>query len=494
MTLSTSGEKRVRVDALVIGSGAGGATTALELALAGIDVVVLEEGQRHGLDSYGQPLPQAMQLLYRNRGMTPIMGPVPIGFVEGRCLGGSTEINSGFWHRLPPEFMLRWKKQFEINDFDQESLNEHFDWVERQVNVAEPKGELPRSTTIFRDGVEKMGWSAKVVPRAALDCQNTNSCAAGCPKGAKQGMSRGMIPMAEQAGARFLTGVKVRLLLKSGRKVEGVLAEMTRADGSTDLVRIEADHVFVCAGATQTPALLRKSGIKFHVGDTFQIHPMLKVSALFDETIDAQKSVMPLIQVKEFWPEISMGGSFFTVGQLAMNLSDNWPENNGLMKDYRNISSYYVAVRGTGRGSVRPARFGSEYSILKYKLSNVDIRHLSQGLARISTLLLAAGAKKVYPCVQNVPVIDSELEAVRWLDEDLPSKGLSLTSVHAFSTCPMGERMDRCAADSFGKVFGLDNLYINDASMLPDSPGINPQGTVMALARRNVLHHISERR
>src|SRR5690606_1752427 len=118
MTLSTSGEKRVRVDALVIGSGAGGATTALELALAGIDVVVLEEGQRHGLDSYGQPLPQAMQLLYRNRGMTPIMGPVPIGFVEGRCLGGSTEINSGFWHRLPPEFMLRWKKQFEINDFD----------------------------------------------------------------------------------------------------------------------------------------------------------------------------------------------------------------------------------------------------------------------------------------------------------------------------------------------------------------------------------------
>src|SRR5581483_11671324 len=103
----------IRVEVLVIGSGAGGATTAIELAQAGFEVVVLEEGSRHGLDSYGKSLPQAMQLLYRNRGMTPILGSVPIGFVEGRCLGGSTEINSGFWHRLPPEFVLRWTKQFQ---------------------------------------------------------------------------------------------------------------------------------------------------------------------------------------------------------------------------------------------------------------------------------------------------------------------------------------------------------------------------------------------
>src|SRR5690606_36832974 len=136
------------------------------------------------------------------------------------------------------------------------------------------------------------------------------------------------------------------------------------------------------------------------------------------EQIDAQKSVMPMVQVKEFWPDISMGGSFFTVGQLAMNLSDNWPAVREVMPDYRNMATYYVAVRGIGRGTVRPARSGSEYAILKYDLCDTDIRHLSQGLARLSTLLLAAGAKAVYPCVQSVPVIDSELEAVRWLDED----------------------------------------------------------------------------
>ena len=117
-----------------------------------------------------------------------------------------------------------------------------------------------------------------------------------------------------------MTGAKVKLLLKDRGRVTGVLAEIQGEDRTTDLVRIDAEHVFVCCGATQTPALLRRSGIRSHVGDTFQIHPMLKVAALFDEEINAQESVMPMVQVKEFWPDISMGGSFFTVGHLAMNL------------------------------------------------------------------------------------------------------------------------------------------------------------------------------
>jgi len=489
----TNEAKSIKVEVLIIGSGAGGATTAVELANGGFEVVVLEEGARHSIDTYGKGVPQAMQSLYRNRGMTPILGSVPIGFVEGRCLGGSTEINSGFWHRMPPEFVLRWVNQFGLKDFSVESLEPHFEWAESHLKVTQAPAELPKNSDVFKRGVEAMGWSARAIPRAANDCVNTNMCAAGCPQSAKQGMSRNLIPLAEAAGCKFLTNCKVKLLLRAKNRVTGVLAEIKREDNSTDLVRIDADYVFICAGATQTPALLRRSGIKSHVGDTFQIHPMLKVSALFDEEIDAHKSVMPVLQVKEFWPDISLGGSFFSVGQLAMNLSDNWPENQHLMRQYRNMATYNVAVRSTGRGSVRPARFGSEYAILRYELSDVDIRHLSQGLARLASLLLRAGAKSVHPCVQSVPAITSELDAVKWLDENLPRSSLSLTTVHAFSTCPMGERRDKCAVDSHGRVFGFDNLFINDASMLPESPGINPQGTIMAVARRNALHFVSTR-
>jgi len=94
----------------------------------------------------------------------------------------------------------------------------------------------------------------------------------------------------------------------------------------------------------------------------------------------------------------------------------------------------------------------------------------------------------VFPTVHGVPSIRTELEAVRFLDERLPKSGLSVTTVHAFSSCPIGERQGRSAADSFGKIWRMENLYINDASMLPDSPGVNPQGSVMAMARRNAIH------
>ena len=123
MVFSMTASNRTQV--LVIGSGAGGAVTALVLAEAGFDVLVLEEGGRHDAKDYGRQPTEAMKHLYRQRGMTPILGPVPIGYVEGRCLGGSTEINSGFWHRTPREILLRWRAQFDLSDAEDTDLLPH---------------------------------------------------------------------------------------------------------------------------------------------------------------------------------------------------------------------------------------------------------------------------------------------------------------------------------------------------------------------------------
>ena len=65
-------------------------------------------------------------------------------------------------------------------------------------------------------------------------------------------------------------------------------------------------------------------------------------------------------------------------------------------------------------------------------------------------------------------------------------------TIHLFSSCPIGERRDHCVANSFGKVFGYDGLYISDGSILPTAPGVNPQGTIMALAHRNIEKIIAE--
>jgi choline dehydrogenase-like flavoprotein len=488
---------------IVIGSGAGGSVTALELARAGFEVIVLEEGRRHDRTlTYGTGSTEGMKQLYRRRGMTPIIGSVPIGYVEGRCVGGSTEINSGFWHRTPAEVLLRWQTQFDLEGASVEELAPHFQWAEEAMGVSLSGKPWPKSTQVFGAGAERMGWAAQEVPRAAQNCEGSNSCAVGCPTGAKHGMSISLVPQAEAAGVRLLDRAQVKMLVKSGSRITGVLValELDEPTGAPPragaaaprkLVRIDADHVFVCAGPTETPSLLRRSGIKFHIGDTLRIHPMLKMLARFPERIDAQDSVLPLMQVREFYPEVGMGGAFYTPGHAAMTMSDNWePER---MADVRHMAGYYVAVRGRGRGQVRPSMLGDDSTVLRYELDSEDVVSLSNGFARLATMLLAAGAEEVLPSVQGLAPIKTQRDAIRWLDERLPRKALSLTTVHAFSSCPIGERADRCAADSYGRVHGWNNLHINDASMLPDSPGVNPQGSVMAFARRNARHFIDSR-
>jgi choline dehydrogenase-like flavoprotein len=70
---------------------------------------------------------------------------------------------------------------------------------------------------------------------------------------------------------------------------------------------------------------------------------------------------------------------------------------------------------------------------------------------------------------------------------------MSLSTVHSLSSCPMGENEQRCAVDSFGRVRNFENLYLADASVIPDSPTVNPQCTVMALALRIASRFLEDR-
>src|SRR4030042_4595673 len=95
--------KTIKCDVLVIGSGAGGAITASVLAKRGIDVILAEEGSHFSPDEFSPYSTMGMANLYRQHGITPILGKPSIAFVEGCCVGGSTEINSGLFHRTPKD-------------------------------------------------------------------------------------------------------------------------------------------------------------------------------------------------------------------------------------------------------------------------------------------------------------------------------------------------------------------------------------------------------
>ena len=415
-----------RADVLVVGSGAGGTLTALECARAGLRVVVVEEGSWHARDDYGTDGATAMGSLYRRRGMTPIVGRAPVGYVEGCCIGGSTEVNSGFWHRTPREVLLRWKSQFDLADALADDLSEHFAWAERELRVGLSTRPWPKSTEVFARGAKAMDWAAEEVPRTAPGCQEANRCATGCPNGAKQGMSARLAsrgPAGRSPGRLALPRAALaprreedhrhrrRARAGRGRRQRG------RPDRRRSRLRLRRPDGDAGAAPPERDQVPRRRFAP--------IHPMLKVLARFPERLDAEKSVLPLLQVKEFSPDISFGGAFFSEGHAAMILSDNWDVVGGKMADLPYLAAYYVAVKGTGRGSVRPSAWSDDETILRYDLSDEDQRNLSKGLARLSTLLLAGGATEVLPAVRGVPTIATELEAIRWLDEPLARSSLS---------------------------------------------------------------------
>ena len=116
-----------RAEIAVIGSGPGGAITAGILAEAGRDVMLLEEGPHLPLESCEPFTLGEMQQKYRNRGMTVALGRVPIVYVEGQCVGGGSEINSGLYHRTPSDVLAEWRQQFQVEALTDEDLRPHFE-------------------------------------------------------------------------------------------------------------------------------------------------------------------------------------------------------------------------------------------------------------------------------------------------------------------------------------------------------------------------------
>jgi choline dehydrogenase-like flavoprotein len=122
--------------------------------------------------------------------------------------------------------------------------------------------------------------------------------------------------------------------------------------------------------------------------------------------------------------------------------------------------------------------------LVRYHLSDADLTELAGGLRDLCRCLFAAGATTIYPCVAGAPALCHEGD-LSLLPDRLHPAHANLMTVHLFSSCPMGERREWSTADSFGRVHGERNLWIADASLLPGPPSVNPQGTVMAIARRN---------
>jgi choline dehydrogenase-like flavoprotein len=252
---------------------------------------------------------------------------------------------------------------------------------------------------------------------------------------------------------------------------------------------IEAETVFAAGGAIQTAALLRRSGISRLAGQRLHMHPTVKMVARFPEPVNQPGMGVPVHQVKEFAPRISLGGSVSSPPYLALAMIDHPAHAADCIVHWNQHAVYYAMTRG-GQGSVRPLPCFRD-PLVRYRLTADDLADLAEGLRRLGECLFAAGATTLYSCVRGSQPLTSpdDLKKITTLAGDQAN----LMTIHLFSSCPMGEVRERCVTDSFGRVHRVPHLHVADASLLCGPPGVNPQGSIMAIVRRNVADFLERK-
>jgi choline dehydrogenase-like flavoprotein len=464
-------------DVLVIGSGAGGAPTAAVLAEAGLDVVVVEEGEYVRQGALVPFSLDQMERQYRAGGVTAAFGRPPLAYAEGCCAGGGTEINSGLYRRPPEEVLVRWRRGHGLDDLDLGELYTICDEVERELSVGSLPGPPTAPSERLRLGAQRLGWEHGEIPRwMAYDGDGTTA--------RRQSMTETYLPRATAAGARLAVGRRVERLVVE-RRPHGNVAVGAVVAGR----QIRCAHVFVCGGAIQTPALLQRSGLSGRSGADLAAHPTVKLAAQFDDELNVPDDV-PVEQVNEFAPDLSFGGSASSPGMVALALSDHWSLFAEAIEEWRRIALYYAAITSEGRGRVFTVP-GWRDPVVTYRLTRRDRDLLGRGLARLALVLLEAGATAVYPSYRGAPVVRSRRD-LAVLQGTFDARRASLMSVHLCSTVPMGGDGTRAPARSDGRLRGATNVYVNDASLLPDARGVNPQATVMAIAVRNARRFVAD--
>ncbi|MGH3532490.1 MAG: GMC family oxidoreductase N-terminal domain-containing protein, partial [Mycobacterium sp.] len=299
LTSSVDSPSVVKADVVVVGSGAGGAMAARTLARAGMATVVLEEGRRWTVDEFRDMHPVDRYAgLYRGAGATLALGRPAVVLPIGRAVGGTTVVNSGTCYRPPQAVQQRWRDEFGLALADPDRLGGHLDDVDDTLQVAPvPLEIMGRNGRLLLDGAAALGWQAAPIPRNAPGCDACCQCAIGCPRNAKFGVHLNALPQACAAGARIVSNARVERVLHSGGRARGVRAR--RPDGTA--FDVLADTVVIAAGATETPGLLRRSGLGAHprLGRNLALHPAAMLAGRFDDDVYAWRGVLQSSAVHE---------------------------------------------------------------------------------------------------------------------------------------------------------------------------------------------------
>lgn len=541
------------VDAVVVGSGAGGAAAAWQLTQQGLRVLLLEAGPRfdprrdYPLDSAGWErrgfpvLPGSRgEVLYGDLGALeatrahlasfdaahpPRPGDrrgVSAGYSHVMGYGGSTLHFVGEAHRLHPEsFRLRQVTgSGEDWPLSYADLEPYYQLAETQIGVAGPSDTGPRwrsapfplpphpqSPAAQRLGqaAARLGWNWGPNPRAVASqpyhdrpaCNYCGQCSRGCPLGDKGSADVTWLTEAEATGRLTVLTTAPVLRLHPGPGGQIAALEYFHAGR---IVLQETPLLFLAAGALQTPRLLlaqRAAGpgglanSSGQVGRNFMETLSYTASGLAPGLRLSQRG-LPADAISWQFNAPSDQGPGFRLSSSVQEIGLNGP----IAHATRLLTGHGTAVKQEMRES-----FGSALSVsaigevISDERSFVGLsseRSDANGLPLpvIHSVLTEGSLDLLASMAQAARRLLTEAGVPRVIEQ--LSSWDRFTATHVSGTCRMGTDPARSVTTPQGRSHDHPNLYITDASVFPSSGGgESPALTISALALRAVNHALA---
>lgn len=484
------GDIRARCEVVVIGSGPGGAVVAKELAEAGRDVILLEEGPPFGAEDFRQEPGESFHRTLREAGMRATRGTMYIPTMQAIALGGGSLINSAICARSPAWVFEKWAERAGTLAITSEAMRPHYERVERFLDVTPTPMTVQGERNLrFKRGCDALGISSEPTFRNVQGCKGSSECFTGCRNGAKRSTDVSYVPAAIRAGARVLSSVRAERAVMSGRRATGVRGRVVEpfTGRAGHAVEIEACAVVVAAGCMATPLILQRSGIGAsggHVGHHLQLHPGLAIMGIFPEPIDPWKGATQGYHSLHFLKEgIKLEVLWSPPAVLAARFPGFGHEFQRHLTMYNRMAPFDVIIAAErSSGLVRP-RLGSFAPDIRFDFAPADVEILQRGLGFLADICWAAGATGILPGLHGVPeVISSREDAEVLRSKRLEARHMIPAANHAFGTARMARRPEDGVVDERGRCHETENVYVVDTSVFPGSPAVNPMLTCMALA------------